>query len=97
MHNIVVNLKDPGWWFTAVVIAVCVGIGAGFAKDAIQALCLIFLLLGLIGPVVFDVETIHCTVLKGQNCQVSISDCDGGLRRIHETTKSAGLASITIG
>lgn len=35
MENIVDNLKDPSWWFTAFFIAIIASVVAGFLKDRI--------------------------------------------------------------
>lgn len=36
MQSISANLRDPSWWFTAVVIGVTASVAAGFLKDYIE-------------------------------------------------------------
>jgi hypothetical protein len=36
MHQIVADMKDPAWWFTAVFIGIVVSVFAGFAKERIE-------------------------------------------------------------
>jgi len=35
MNSIIMNLSDPGWWFTAVFMAIVASVIAGFLKDKI--------------------------------------------------------------
>ena len=44
MDTIANHLRDPGWWFTAVIMAIIAGIVAGFSKDYLEKRYDLFLL-----------------------------------------------------
>jgi len=38
MNNILTNLHDPSWWFTAIFITIIAGVASGFLKEKIEKL-----------------------------------------------------------
>src|SRR6185295_3658503 len=38
MNNILTNLHDPSWWFTAIFITIIAGVVSGFLKEKIEKL-----------------------------------------------------------
>jgi hypothetical protein len=43
MASILSSVKDPAWWFTAVIVAVFAGVVSGFAKDLLERRFSIFI------------------------------------------------------